>query len=75
MSHNTHEGIRNLSPISSISLTLLFFYFITLFSFIMRTICTPFVGLSVNYVTEWGEDIELVKWANGPSNPFRIRLI
>ena len=29
MSHNTHEGIRNLSPVSSISLTLLFFYFIT----------------------------------------------
>ena len=29
MSHNTHEGIRNLSPVSSISLALLFFYFIT----------------------------------------------
>ena len=29
MSHNTHEGIRNLSSISSISLALLFFYFIT----------------------------------------------
>ena len=28
MSHNTHERIRNLSPISSISLALLFFYFI-----------------------------------------------
>ena len=28
MSHNTHKGIRNLSPISSISLALLFFYFI-----------------------------------------------
>ena len=28
MSHNTHEGIRNLSPVSSISLVLLFFYFI-----------------------------------------------
>ena len=28
MSHNTHEGIRNLSPVSSISLALLFFYFI-----------------------------------------------
>ena len=28
MSHNTHEGIRNLSPVSSISLSLLFFYFI-----------------------------------------------
>ena len=28
MSHNTYEGIRNLSPVSSISLTLLFFYFI-----------------------------------------------
>ena len=28
MSHNTHEGIRNLSPVSSMSLTLLFFYFI-----------------------------------------------
>ena len=30
MSHNTHEGIRNLSPVSSISIALLFFYFITL---------------------------------------------
>ena len=29
MSHNIHEGIRNLSPVSSISLALLFFYFIT----------------------------------------------
>ena len=29
MSHNTREGIRNLSPVSSISLVLLFFYFIT----------------------------------------------
>ena len=29
MSHNTHEGIRNLSPVSSISLALLFLYFIT----------------------------------------------
>ena len=28
MSHNTHEGIRNLSHVSSISLALLFFYFI-----------------------------------------------
>ena len=28
MSHNTHEGIRNLSPVSSISLALLLFYFI-----------------------------------------------
>ena len=28
MSHNTHEGIRNLSPVSSISLAFLFFYFI-----------------------------------------------
>ena len=28
MSHNTHEGIRNLFPVSSISLALLFFYFI-----------------------------------------------
>ena len=28
MSHNTHEGIRNLSLVSSISLALLFFYFI-----------------------------------------------
>ena len=28
MSHNTHEGIRNLFNISSISLALLFFYFI-----------------------------------------------
>ena len=31
MSHNTHEGIRNLSPVSSISLALLFFYFINIF--------------------------------------------
>ena len=30
MSHNTHEGIRNLSPVSSISLALLLFYFITI---------------------------------------------
>ena len=29
MSHNTHEGIRNLFSVSSISLALLFFYFIT----------------------------------------------
>ena len=29
MSYNTHEGIRNLSHVSSISLALLFFYFIT----------------------------------------------
>ena len=29
MSHNTHEGIRNISPVSSISLALLLFYFIT----------------------------------------------
>ena len=29
MSHNTYEGIRNLSPVSSISFALLFFYFIT----------------------------------------------
>ena len=29
MSHNTHERIRNLSPVSSISLALLLFYFIT----------------------------------------------
>ena len=29
MSHNTHEGIRNIFPISSISFALLFFYFIT----------------------------------------------
>ena len=29
MSHKTHEGIRNLSHVSSISLALLFFYFIT----------------------------------------------
>ena len=29
MSYNIHEGIRNLSPVSSISLALLFFYFIT----------------------------------------------
>ena len=28
MSHNTHEGIRNLSPVSSISLAFLLFYFI-----------------------------------------------
>ena len=35
MSHNTHEGIRNLSPVSSISLALLFFYFITSFSFLL----------------------------------------
>ena len=32
MSHNTHEGIRNLSPVSSISLAVLFFYFIILVS-------------------------------------------
>ena len=31
MSHNTHEGIRNISPVSSISLALLFFYFIIIF--------------------------------------------
>ena len=29
MSHNTHEGIRNFSHVSSISLALLFFWFIT----------------------------------------------
>ena len=29
MSHTTHEGIRNLSHVSSISLALLFFYFIS----------------------------------------------
>ena len=29
MSHKIHEGIRNLSPVSSIPLALLFFYFIT----------------------------------------------
>ena len=29
MSYNIHEGIRNLSPVSSISLAHLFFYFIT----------------------------------------------
>ena len=29
MSHNIHEGIRNLSHVSSISLAFLFFYFIT----------------------------------------------
>ena len=29
MSHNIHERIRNLSLVSSISLALLFFYFIT----------------------------------------------
>ena len=28
MSQNTHEGIRNLFPVSSISLAFLFFYFI-----------------------------------------------
>ena len=28
MSHNIHERIRNLSPVSFISLALLFFYFI-----------------------------------------------
>ena len=28
MSNDTHEGIRNLSPVSSISFALLFFYFI-----------------------------------------------
>ena len=28
MTHNTHEVIRNLSLVSSISLALLFFYFI-----------------------------------------------
>ena len=28
MSHNTHEGIRNFSHVSSISLAFLFFYFI-----------------------------------------------
>ena len=28
MSHNTHEGIRNLAHVSSIYLALLFFYFI-----------------------------------------------
>ena len=28
MSHTIHEGIRNISPVSSISLALLFFYFI-----------------------------------------------
>ena len=28
MSRNTYEEIRNLSPVSSISLALLFFYFI-----------------------------------------------
>ena len=34
MSHDTYEGIRNLSPVSSISLALLFFYFIiTLYLF------------------------------------------
>ena len=34
MSHNTHEGIRNLSHVSSISLALLFFYFIVEYTFI-----------------------------------------
>ena len=33
MSHNIHEGIRNLSPVSSISLALLFFYFIIISCF------------------------------------------
>ena len=33
MSHNIHEGIRNLSPVSSISLALLFFYFYNILSF------------------------------------------
>ena len=37
MSHNTHEGIRNLSPVSSISLPLLFFYFIIVFYFLTTT--------------------------------------
>ena len=31
MSHSIYEGIRNLSHVSSISLALLFFYFITIF--------------------------------------------
>ena len=31
MSHNTHKRIRNLSHVSSISLALLFLYFIILF--------------------------------------------
>ena len=38
MSHNTHEGIRNLSPVSSISLALLFFYFIIFCLFIFHLI-------------------------------------
>ena len=33
MSQYTHERIRNLSPVSSISLALLFFYFIIIFNF------------------------------------------
>ena len=37
MSHNTHEGIRNLFPVSSISLALFFFYFITRYQTIAQT--------------------------------------
>ena len=33
MSHNTHEGIRNISHVSSISHALLFFYFITRYQY------------------------------------------
>ena len=40
MSHKIHEGIRNLSPVSFISLALLFFYFITIniLNFVFLTI-------------------------------------
>ena len=33
MSHNTYEGIKSIFPISSISLALLFFYFIIIYSY------------------------------------------
>ena len=35
MSHNTHEGIRNLSPVFFISLALLLFYFIIIINIIL----------------------------------------
>ena len=38
MSHNTHEGIRNLSPVFSISLALLFFYFYNNYLFLFHNL-------------------------------------
>ena len=68
MSHNTHEGIRNLSSVSSISLALLFFYFIINYNFSLKNILNHLFFICGKKL------VNKIKCCLGPEMRYALRL-